>query len=61
MKVNIDKKRRDVVFEVGDMVHLKIQPYKHCTMATRMNEKFAPHYFGPYKVIQCIGPAAYTL
>ena len=61
MKKTVDQHRRDIHFEVGDMVYLKLQPYRRRSLAQKANEKLAPRYFGPYKVIQRIGPVAYKL
>ena len=42
MKNQADKKRRDVEFEVGDKVYLKIQPYRLKSLATQINQKLSP-------------------
>ena len=61
MKYCADKKRKDVSYEVGDMVYLKLQPYKQRSLATQIDEKLAPRFYGPYKILQKIGKVAYTL
>ena len=43
------------------MVYLNIQPYKLKTLATRMNQKLSPRYYGPYEVLDRIGAVAYKL
>lgn len=61
MKRTADSKRRDVQFEVGDLVYLKIRPYRRKTLSSRSNEKLAPRFYGPYKVEKKVGMVAYQL
>ena len=61
MKSSADAHRRAVQFEVGDFVYIKLRPYRLRSLAKRPNEKLSPRYFGPYKVVQQIGPVAYRL
>ena len=42
-------------------MHLKIQPYKLKTLATRMNQNLSPRYYGPYEALDRIGAVAYKL
>ena len=43
------------------MVFLKIRPYRQVSLRKKRNEKFSPKFFGPYKIIEHIGPMAYKL
>ncbi|KAL4037586.1 hypothetical protein IC575_001183 [Cucumis melo] len=61
MKSYADRKRRDVEFSVGEFVLLRIRPYRQITVRSRRNEKLAPRFFGPYEIIEKIGPVAYRL
>nr|GEV27144.1 transposon Ty3-G Gag-Pol polyprotein [Tanacetum cinerariifolium] len=42
MKSKADSKRREVAFSVGDMVYLKLQPYRQSTVAVRLSAKDPP-------------------
>ena len=61
MKVQADKKRRDLESEVADMVYLRIQPYKLKSSTNRMNQKLSPRFYGPFKVLERVGAVAYKL
>lgn len=49
------------VFQEGEMVYLKIQPYIQSTVASRSNQKPSFKFFGPYKILKKIGTVAYQL
>lgn len=61
MKANSDLKRRDESFVVGDMVYLKIQPYRQRSLAKRLYEKLVARFYGPFKIIQLVGQVACKL
>nr|KYP43037.1 Transposon Ty3-I Gag-Pol polyprotein [Cajanus cajan] len=61
MKKNADKKRRDVEFKEGDMVLVKLQPYRQNSMALRKNQKLGMKYFGPFPIVKKVGSVAYKL
>ena len=45
MKAQADCKRHEVSFEVGDLVLLKVQPYRQKSLAHRKDEKLSLHFW----------------
>jgi hypothetical protein len=54
------KRRRDLSFEVGDFVYLKVSPMRD-TRRFKVKEKLAPRYVGSFKIVDCKGEVAYQL
>jgi len=61
MKQQADKGRSERVFQVGDQVYLKLQPYVQSSLAPSSSQKLFFKYFGPYTVEERIGSLAYHL
>ena len=61
MKYYANSRHRDVSFKEGDLVFLKIQPYRQKYLAKRSNEKLPLRFYGPYTILQRIGQVAYKL
>lgn len=57
MKDQADKRR----FNVGDLVLVKLQPYKQNSVALRKNQKLGMKYFGPFPILAKVGAIAYKL
>ncbi|GKC71969.1 retrotransposable element Tf2 [Tanacetum coccineum] len=61
MKMQADKHRSERVFQVGDWVFLKLQPYRQQSLHARAFHKLAAKYYGPYKIVARVGEVAYKL
>ncbi|KAH9770474.1 hypothetical protein KPL71_012393 [Citrus sinensis] len=61
MKQQADRHRRDVQFDIGDLVYLKLQPFRQQSVFKRANQKLASKYYGPFPIIEKIGVSAYKL
>ena len=61
MKKYYDQGKRDVSFEPGDFVYLKLQPYRQKSLKKKFNVKLSQRYYGPFKVLERIGEVAYKL
>jgi len=55
-----NKRRKELEFQVGDLVYLKAMTYKGAGRFTS-RKKLRPRYVGPYKVIERVGAVAYKL
>ena len=59
-KAYADKKRRPMVFNVGDLVMLKVSPWKGIIRFGRRG-KLSPRFIGPYKILKRVNEQAYQL
>ncbi|GJW64245.1 putative reverse transcriptase domain-containing protein [Tanacetum coccineum] len=55
-----DRRTKPLEFEVGDMVLLKVSPWKGAVCFGK-HEKLSPRYIGPFKILARVCPIAYTL
>ena len=56
----VDQNRREMEYQVGEKVFLKVSPWKG-VMRFSNKGKLSPRYIGPYEIIEKIGPLAYRL
>ncbi|KAI3774447.1 hypothetical protein L1987_49003 [Smallanthus sonchifolius] len=55
-----DKRRKPLEFQIGDMVLLKVSPWKGVIRFGKRG-KLNPRYVGPFKILKRIGSVAYQL
>ncbi|KAL0553610.1 hypothetical protein IC582_007510 [Cucumis melo] len=55
-----DIRRKDLKFDVGDMVFLKVAPMKG-VLRFEKKGKLSPRFVGPFEILERIGPVAYRL
>ncbi|KAL5861808.1 hypothetical protein ACOSQ4_003104 [Xanthoceras sorbifolium] len=55
-----DLKRKEIEYEVGEKVFLKVSPWKKALRFGRKG-KLSPRFIGPYEIIERVGPVAYRL
>ena len=55
-----DLKRKDIEYEVGDKIFLKVSSWRKI-MRFGKKGKLSPRFIGPYEILERIGPVAYRL
>jgi exosome complex RNA-binding protein Rrp4 len=57
-KSYVDTRRRELTFEVGDYVYLKVSPMRS-VKRFNIKGKLAPRYIRPFKIVERRGEVAY--
>jgi hypothetical protein len=60
-KSQYDRRHTERSFVPGDLVYLRLQPYRQKTLAIRKYLKLSPRFYGPFLVTKKIGEVAYRL
>jgi hypothetical protein len=55
-----DKRRRDLSFDIGDFIYLKVSPMRG-TRRFKVKGKLDPRYVGPFKIVDRKGEVDYQL
>ena len=55
-----DLKRKDIEYEVGDKVFLKVSPWRKVLRFGKKG-KLSLRFIGPYETLERVGPVAYRL
>lgn len=61
MKHYADRNRSERSLAVGDMVYIKLQPYRQTAFGIRGSLKLRSKFYGPFKVLERVGQVAYRL
>jgi transposase InsO family protein len=61
IKKYANKNRSKREFKVGDMVYLKLQPFRYHAFGLHQSLKLTTKFYGPFRVLKKIGSAAYKL
>ena len=61
MSTVANKKRREVTFQPGEWIYLKLRPHAQQTVARRINAKLAARFYGPFRIVSKVGTVAYKL
>ncbi|WVY94575.1 hypothetical protein V8G54_033663 [Vigna mungo] len=61
MKTSINRHRRDVVYQMGDWVYVRLRPYRQRSLHSPSCPKLTKHFYGPFRITARIGPVAYKL
>lgn len=56
-----NRNRSDRELEVGDMVYLKVQPYRHSSLSIHRFLKLHSRFYGPFRVLAKVGQTAYKI
>ena len=59
-KSYMDRRKRPIEFSVGDMVMVKVSPWRG-VLRFRNQRKLNPRFVGPFKVLECIWKQPYRL
>jgi hypothetical protein len=61
MEYQVEKHYCEREFCVDDLVYLKVQPYVQMSLVPQICQKLSYRFFGPYMILQRIGPIAKKL
>jgi hypothetical protein len=60
-KISAKRHKIERSFQVGDLVFLRLQPYRQSFLKKSGVEKLKPRFYGPYRIMRRVGEGAYEL
>jgi len=60
LKIYYDKRRKDIKFQVGDHVFLRVNPVTDVGRALKCR-KLTPRFVGPFEIVEKVGVVAYQI
>jgi len=60
-KMYANRHRVERTFEVGDLVFVRLQPYRKSTLKRSGAKKLKPQFYGPYRIVRRVEEVAYEL
>jgi len=61
MRQKANAHRRDVALAVGDLVLVRLHPYRQTSVRQHKQHKLSKRFYGPYPILERIGAVAYKL
>ena len=61
MTKQANKKCQHKEFSVGEFVYIRLRNYRQHSVEARANQKLAKRFFGPFQILERIGPVAFRL
>jgi hypothetical protein len=56
-----DKSRRNVIFDVGELVKLKSSEFNPPVKSIMQSSKLGPKWYGPFTIVEKVGDVCYKL
>ena len=61
MEQKANRHRCELHYNMGDLILVRLQPYRQTTLSRRVSQKLSKGYFGPFAITQHVGNVAYKL
>ena len=61
MMMRANTHHRELSFDVGDMVLVRLQPYRQLSVTQGRHHKLCKRYYGPYPILERISKVAYRV